>query len=76
LPQITGSLREACPTRFDLHKFYRNGLKLPRYLVTEGRELGGGTVVRDAAAVKKGDLLKTRFAKGTIRSEVKENDHG
>ncbi len=39
-------------------------------------EKADGTVVRDAAAVKKGDLLKTRFAKGTIRSEVKENDHG
>jgi exonuclease VII large subunit len=32
-----------------------------------------GVVVRDAAAVKTGDRLKTRFAKGTIISEVKEN---
>ena len=39
-------------------------------------ETADGTVVRDAAAVKKGDLLKTRFAKGTLLSEVKENNHG
>jgi exodeoxyribonuclease VII large subunit len=32
-----------------------------------------GAVVRDAAAVKTGELLKTRFAKGTVTSEVKEN---
>jgi hypothetical protein len=32
-----------------------------------------GTVVRDAASVKKGDLLTTRFAKGTVTSEVKNN---
>lgn len=32
-----------------------------------------GTVVRDAASVEKGDLLKTRFAKGSVLSEVKEN---
>ena len=32
-----------------------------------------GAVVRDAASVKKGDLLTTRFAKGTVTSEVKNN---
>ena len=32
-----------------------------------------GQVVRDASVVKKGDLLKTRFAKGTAVSEVKNN---
>lgn len=32
-----------------------------------------GAVVRDAASVKKGDLLTTRFAKGTVISEVKNN---
>ncbi|MBI9020513.1 MAG: exodeoxyribonuclease VII large subunit [Verrucomicrobia bacterium] len=31
-----------------------------------------GVVVRDADAVKPGDRIKTRFAKGTIISEVKE----
>jgi len=36
-------------------------------------ETADGVVVRDAAAVKTGDRLKTRFAKGTIISEVKEN---
>ncbi|MDD3276640.1 MAG: exodeoxyribonuclease VII large subunit [Kiritimatiellales bacterium] len=33
-----------------------------------------GVVVRDAATVKTGDLLKTRFAKGTVRSEVKKKE--
>jgi exodeoxyribonuclease VII large subunit len=33
-----------------------------------------GTVVRDAARLKKGDSLKTRFAKGTVISEVKEKE--
>jgi len=37
-------------------------------------ETADGTVVRDAKKLKKGDLLKTRFAKGTIRSEVKEKE--
>lgn len=33
-----------------------------------------GAVVRDAAALKNGELLKTRFAKGTVISEVKEKE--
>ncbi len=37
-------------------------------------ETADGTVVRDAEKLKKGDLLKTRFAKGTALSEVKENE--
>ncbi|MGE4488668.1 MAG: exodeoxyribonuclease VII large subunit [Kiritimatiellales bacterium] len=40
------------------------------YSITQSAD---GTVVRDAAGVNKGDLLKTRFAKGRIISEVKEN---
>ena len=39
-------------------------------------ETADGAVVRNAKELKKGDLLKTRFAKGTVLSEVKENDHG
>ena len=35
-------------------------------------ETEAGAVVRDASDVKTGDRLKTRFAKGTIISEVKE----
>ena len=31
-----------------------------------------GEVVRDAGRLKKGDTLKTRFAKGTVLSEVKK----
>jgi len=37
-------------------------------------ETADGTVVRDAKKLKKGDLLKTRFAKGTVLSEVKNNN--
>ena len=37
-------------------------------------ETANGTVVRDAKKLKKGDLLKTRFAKGTVLSEVKEKE--
>ena len=33
-------------------------------------ETADGAVVRDATAVKKGDQIKTRFAKGSITSEV------
>jgi len=33
-------------------------------------ETADGTVVRDATAVKKGDRLKTRFAKGSVTSEI------
>lgn len=33
-----------------------------------------GKVVRDVAQLKKGDTLKTRFAKGTVISEVKEKE--
>lgn len=33
-----------------------------------------GSVVRDIAQLKKGDALKTRFAKGTVISEVKEKE--
>ncbi|MFA6172328.1 MAG: exodeoxyribonuclease VII large subunit [Kiritimatiellales bacterium] len=33
-----------------------------------------GEVVRDTAQLKKGDLLKTRFAKGTVLAEVKEKE--
>lgn len=39
-------------------------------------ETADGSVIRDAADVKTGDLLKTRLAKGSIISEVKESDHG
>ena len=35
-------------------------------------QTAGGDVVRDATAVKSGDVLKTRVAKGIIISEVKE----
>ena len=41
------------------------------YSLTETED---GSVVRDAADVKTGDRLKTRFAKGTITSEVVSND--
>jgi exodeoxyribonuclease VII large subunit len=34
-------------------------------------ETADGAVVRDAGRLKKGDLLRTRFAKGTVLSEVK-----
>lgn len=37
-------------------------------------ETENGDVVRDAQKLKKGDQLTTRFAKGTIRSEVKEKE--
>jgi exodeoxyribonuclease VII large subunit len=33
-----------------------------------------GEVVRDADRLKKGDMLKTRFAKGTVISEVKKKE--
>ena len=33
-----------------------------------------GAVVRDAAGLKKGTMLKTRFAKGSVISEVKEKE--
>jgi exodeoxyribonuclease VII large subunit len=33
-----------------------------------------GDVVRDASRLKKGDTLKTRFAKGTVLSEVKKKE--
>lgn len=33
-----------------------------------------GAVVRDAAGLKKGTMLKTRFAKGTVISEVKDKE--
>jgi exonuclease VII large subunit len=39
-------------------------------------ETADGKVVRNAADLKKGDALKTRVAKGTIISEVKETNHG
>lgn len=35
-----------------------------------------GEVVRDASKIQTGDRLKTRFAKGTIISEVKEKENG
>jgi len=37
-------------------------------------ETADGAVVRDVKELKKGDLLKTRFAKGTVLSEVKEKE--
>ena len=37
-------------------------------------ETADGSVVRDAAGLKKGDTLKTRFAKGTVISEVQEKE--
>ena len=37
-------------------------------------ETANGMVVRDAKKLKKGDLLKTRFAKGTVLSEVKKKE--
>ncbi|MCU0856937.1 MAG: exodeoxyribonuclease VII large subunit [Pontiellaceae bacterium] len=39
------------------------------YSLTQSKD---GAVIRDAASVKKGDTLKTRFAKGTVKSEVIE----
>jgi len=41
-------------------------------------ETADGTVVRDAKELKKGDMLKTRFAKGSVISEVtkKEKNDG
>ncbi len=36
-------------------------------------ETENGVVVRDAATLKKGDTLKTRFAKGTVISKIEEN---
>lgn len=41
------------------------------YSITEKED---GTVVRDAKTLKKGDLLKTRFAKGISISEVAKNN--
>jgi len=38
-------------------------------------EMEDGTVVRDAKMLQKGQTLKTRFAKGTVFSEVKERKH-
>ena len=38
-------------------------------------ETADGTVVRDASDLKKGDAIRTRFAKGTVLSEV-TNNHG
>lgn len=40
------------------------------YSITETED---GTVVREASAVKKGDRLTSRFAKGSVLSEVKES---
>lgn len=37
-------------------------------------ETAAGAVVRDISMLAEGDLLKTRFAKGTILSEVKKKD--
>ena len=37
-------------------------------------QTAGGEVVRDASHLKKGDTLKTRFAKGTVISEVKKKE--
>lgn len=37
-------------------------------------ETAGGTVVRDISMLAEGDLLKTRFAKGTVLSEVKKKE--
>lgn len=37
-------------------------------------ETENGAVVRDAGRLKKGDRIKTRFAKGSIRSEVVSNN--
>jgi exonuclease VII large subunit len=37
-------------------------------------ETADGAVVRDAGRLKKGDRIKTRFAKGTVISEVKEKE--
>lgn len=36
-------------------------------------ETADGSVVRDAATLKNGDTLKTRFGKGTVISKVEEN---
>ena len=33
-----------------------------------------GKVVRDVAQLKKGEVMRTRFAKGTVISEVKEKE--
>ena len=33
-----------------------------------------GNVVRDAAQLKKGEIIRTRLAKGTVLSEVKEKE--
>lgn len=41
------------------------------YSLTQSED---GSVIRDASVLKKGELLKTRFAKGTVRSEVKEKE--
>jgi len=38
-------------------------------------ETADGTVVRDASDLKKGDAIRTRFAKGAVLSEV-TNNHG
>jgi len=37
-------------------------------------ETADGAVVRDAKKLKKGDQIRTRFAKGTVLSEVKEKE--
>jgi exodeoxyribonuclease VII large subunit len=33
-----------------------------------------GEVVRDTAQLKKGEVIRTRLAKGTVLSEVKEKE--
>ena len=37
-------------------------------------QMADGSVLRDAALLKKGDVVKTRLAKGVFISEVKEKE--